>query len=149
MILASDWIAFHADRTPEKLALIDQQTGRRFTYGEFNDRSARLAGYLREQWGVQPGDRVAILAKNSTEYFEFEFACIKLGAMMLPLNWRLAEPELLFILNDAEAKGLVYDAEFAERVPTLIEQSSVRHLLRIDAGFPGVSDGNPAYEDAH
>ena len=44
MILASDWIAFHADRTPEKLALIDQQTGRRFTYGEFNDRSARLAG---------------------------------------------------------------------------------------------------------
>ena len=40
MILASDWIAFHADRTPEKLALIDQQTGRRFTYGEFNERSA-------------------------------------------------------------------------------------------------------------
>ncbi|MBI1258609.1 MAG: AMP-binding protein, partial [Chloroflexi bacterium] len=119
MILASDWIAFHADRTPQKLALIDQQTGRRFTYAEFNDRSARLAGYLREQWDVLPGDRIAILAKNSTEYFEFEFACIKLGAMMLPLNWRLAEPELLFILNDAEAKGLVYDAEFAERVPLL------------------------------
>ena len=146
MILASDWIAFHADRTPEKLALIDQQTERRFTYAEFNDRSARLAGYLREQWDVQPGDRIAILAKNSTEYFEFEFACIKLGALMLPLNWRLAEPELLFILNNAEAAGLVYDAEFAERVPTLFAQSSVVHLLRIDAGFPGVSDGNCSYE---
>ena len=83
MILASDWIAFHEDRTPEKLAQIDQQTGRRFTYGEMNDRAARLAGYLREQWDVQAGDRVAILAKNSTDYFEFEFACIKLGAMML------------------------------------------------------------------
>ena len=72
---------------------------------------------------MQPGDRIAILGKNSTDYFEFEFACIKLGALMLPLNWRLAEPELLFILNDAEAKGLVYDAEFAERIPLLAAQS--------------------------
>ncbi len=148
MILASDWIAFHADRTPEKLALIDQQTGRRFSYGDLNDRSARLAAYLRDQWDVRPGDRIAILGKNSTDYFEFEFACIKLGAMMLPLNWRLAEPELLFILNDAEAKGLVYDAEFAERIPPLVEKSTVEKLLRIDAAFPGVDDGSPAYEDA-
>ncbi|HVU09920.1 MAG TPA: long-chain fatty acid--CoA ligase [Phototrophicaceae bacterium] len=148
MILASDWIAFHADRTPEKLALIDQQTGRRFSYGEFNERSARLAAYLREQWDVQSGDRIAILAKNSTEYFEFEFACIKLGALMLPLNWRLAEPELLFILNDAEAKGIVYDAEFSERIAPLVAQSSAKQLLRIDADFPGVNDGQPVYEEA-
>jgi fatty-acyl-CoA synthase len=148
MILASDWIAFHADRTPEKLALIDQHTGQRFTYGDMNDRSARLAAYLRDAWSVQPGDRVAILAKNSTDYFEFEFACIKLGAMMLPLNWRLAEPELLFILNDAEAVGLVYDAEFAERVPPLVAQSTAKHLLCIDSGFPGINDGSPEYEDA-
>jgi fatty-acyl-CoA synthase len=148
MILASDWIAFHADRTPEKLAAIDQHSGRQFTYAEFNDRSARLAGYLREQWDVQPGDRVAVLAKNSTEYFEFEFACIKLGAIMLPLNWRLAEPELLFILNDAEAKGMVYDAEFAERMPPLMAESTVTRLLRIDSGFPGLDDRNINYEDA-
>jgi fatty-acyl-CoA synthase len=147
MILASDWIAFHADRTPEKLALIDQHTGRRFTYGDMNDRSARLAAYLRDAWGVQPGDRVAILGKNSTDYFEFEFACIKLGVMMLPLNWRLAEPELLFILNDAEAVGLVYDAEFAERVPPLVAQSTAKKRLRIDDGS-AVTDGAPAYEDA-
>ncbi|MCC6802055.1 MAG: long-chain fatty acid--CoA ligase, partial [Anaerolineae bacterium] len=145
-ILASDWIAFHADRTPEKLAMIDQATGRRFTYGEFNDRSARLAAYLRDAWGVQPGDRVAILGKNSTDYFEFQFACIKLGAMMLPLNWRLAEPELLFILNDAEPVGLVFDGEFAGRIPGLMA-SPLRHFLRLDFGAPPV-DAHPAYEDA-
>lgn len=148
MILASDWIAFHADRTPEKLAAIDQHTGRQFTYAEFNQRSARLAGYLREAWNVQPGDRLAILAKNSTDYFEFEFACIKLGAIMLPLNWRLAEPELLFILNDAEAIGIVYDAEFAQRIPPLVAGSPAKQLLRIDSGFPGVDDGNVSYEAA-
>ena len=100
MVLASDWIAFHADRTPEKLALVDEVTQRRFTYAEFNQRSARLAAYLCDQWGVRAGDRIAILARNSAFYFEFQFACIKLGAIMLPLNWRLANPELLFILND-------------------------------------------------
>jgi fatty-acyl-CoA synthase len=147
MILASDWIAFHADRTPEKLALVDQQTGRRFTYAQFNDRAARLAAYLRDTWHVQPGDRLAILAKNSTEYFEFEFACIKLGALMLPLNWRLADPELLFILNDAEAAGLVYDAEFAPRIPALVANSTTKHLLRIDS-FGAGDDSSPEYEAA-
>jgi len=147
MTLASDWIAFHADRTPDRPALIDQSTGRTFTYGEFNDRSARLAGYLRDEWGVKAGDRLAIYAKNCTEYFEFEFACIKLGAIMLPLNWRLAEPELLYILNDAEAMGLIYDAEFADRVPSLLEQSTVKHTLRIDLGHVPVDDF-PAYADA-
>lgn len=147
MILASDWLAFHADRTPEKLAAIDQATGRRFTYGEFNARAGQLAAYLQRTWGVQAGDRLAILAKNSTEYFEFQFACVKLGALMLPLNWRLAEPELLFILNDAGAKGIVYDAEFETRVPALVASSSVEGRLRIDSFGLGVDDA-PSYEDA-
>jgi fatty-acyl-CoA synthase len=132
-ILAADWIDFHADRTPDKLAMIDQATGRRLTYAEFNDRAARLAAWLRAAWGAEPGDRLAILAKNSTEYFEFEFACIKLGAFMLPLNWRLAEPELIFILNDSGAKGIVYDAEFADRISPLVEKTGAKHTLCIDA----------------
>ncbi|MCU0498465.1 MAG: long-chain fatty acid--CoA ligase [Anaerolineae bacterium] len=146
MILATDWIAFHADRTPEKIAMIDQVTGRSFTYGDFHDRAGRLAAYLRDHWGVVAGDRIAILGKNSTEYFEFEFACIKLGALMLPLNWRLAEPELLFILNDSGAKGIVYDAEFEGRIPTLVAKSNAKGRLRIDSAQLG-SDDAPSYED--
>ncbi|MFQ3647284.1 MAG: long-chain fatty acid--CoA ligase [Anaerolineae bacterium] len=145
--LASDWLAFHADRTPDKLAVIDQATGRRFSYSQFNERAARLASYLRDAWGAQAGDRLAILAKNSSDYFEFQFACWKLGAMMLPLNWRLAVPELLFILNDSGAKGIVYDAEFAERVPALAAGSPAQHRLRIDAPNQPTDDA-PAYEAA-
>ncbi|MDX1990952.1 MAG: long-chain fatty acid--CoA ligase [bacterium] len=154
MILASDWIAFHADRTPEKLALIDQHTGRRFTYGDFNDRAARLAAFLRDTWDVQPGDRVAIYAKNCSEYFEFEFACIKLGALMLPLNWRLAEPELLFILNDSGAKGIVYDADFAEKIPALVAGSGAKQALCIQPSPPAPlpkgerGEGCVSYEEA-
>ena len=129
MVIASDWIAFHADRTPEKIALIDEATQRSFTYLELNERSARLAAYMARNWGVSAGDHVAILAKNSAFYFEFQFACIKLGAIMLPLNWRLANPELLFILNDAEAVGLVFDSDFADRVPNLLKESPLKHAL--------------------
>ena len=144
-IIASDWIAFHADRTPEKLALIDQHTGRQFTYGELNDRAARLAGFLQSEWGVRRGDRIAILAKNAAEYFEFQWACMKLGALMLPLNWRLAIPELKFILNDALPIGLVYDAEFSDRMPDL--RPYLRHTLRMDFGQLSPDDAL-AYEDA-
>jgi len=132
MTLASDWIAFHADRTPNKVAMIEQYNGKTYTYAEFNTRAARLAAFMNDDWGIQAGDHVAILAKNSCEYYVFEFACIKLGAVMLPLNWRLANPELLFILNDAEAKALVYDADFSAQLPELIEKSGVENALRID-----------------
>jgi fatty-acyl-CoA synthase len=142
-ILASDWIAFHADRTPDKLALIDQHTQRQYTYGQLDERAARLATFLRDEWGVVSGDRVAILAKNCSEYFEFQFACWKLGAMMLPLNWRLAEVELLFILNDSGAKRLVYDADFAERIPTLLKGIISLETLQIGEEYEQALASSP------
>lgn len=147
MYLASDWVAFHADRTPENIAFIDQFSGQTLNYGDLHQRVGWLAGYMRERWHVQAGDVLAILAKNSVAYFEFQFACIRLGALMLPLNWRLADSELDFILKDAGAKALIYDAELGERIPTLAGQTSIEHLLRIDiTGFP--TDKHTAYEDA-
>ena len=147
MILASDWVAFHADRTPENPAFTDQFSGRSFTYGELHQRVTHLAGFMQRAWKVQPGDVLAILAKNSVAYFEFQFACVRLGAVMLPLNWRLADPELVFILNDSGARALVYDAEFAERVPALAAQVGIEHLVRIDV--PGFApDDNLSYEGA-
>jgi len=148
MVLASDWIAFHADRTPEKLAMIDQTSGRHFTYAQMNERVGRLAAFMRDSWGIKAGDHVAILAKNCSEFFEFQFACVKLGAVMLPLNWRLAVPELLFIVNDAEAKALVYDSEFAQSVPQLVAESGIQNVLRIDYNNATPADDNPHYEDA-
>ncbi|MEL7433021.1 MAG: long-chain fatty acid--CoA ligase [Chloroflexota bacterium] len=148
MVLASDWIAFHADRTPDKLAMVDQVTERRYTYTQFNERAGKLAAYMRDVWGISAGDHVAILAKNCSEYFEFEFACVKLGAVMLPLNWRLAVPELLFILEDAEAKGLLYDSEFADSIPALLADTDIENVLRIDYNGATPIDDHPEYENA-
>jgi fatty-acyl-CoA synthase len=138
MIRASDWVAFHADRTPDAVAMIDEATARTFTYAQFEQRVSHLAGFLASEWHVQPGDVIAILAKNRSEYFEVEFACIRLGALMLPLNWRLALPELEFILTDSHARVLIADAEFLDQVEPLL------HLDGLDNALIIIQPGDPA-----
>jgi len=147
MIRAEDWVAFHADRTPDKIAFIDQHLDRSFSYADLHQRVDWLTGYLKQEWDVKHGDVLAILAKNCVEYYEFQYACMRLGAVMLPLNWRLAIPELLYILNDSSAKGIVYDTDFADQIPALADGSTAEHFLRIDLN-QAPADDHPAYDDA-
>jgi fatty-acyl-CoA synthase len=142
-VTAYDWLAHHARRAPNKVAAVDLFTGRRHTYGVFNDRATRLASYLSATLGVDRGDRVAVLAPNTTDVFELQFACTKLGAVLLPLNWRLTVPELEFIVNDAAPGVLVYDLDFEEAVQGLQARCGVPHLLELNGrGLPS------AYEQA-
>jgi fatty-acyl-CoA synthase len=102
---AFDWIAHHARNTPTDIACVDLHEQRRLTYRAFDERIARLAAWLRAT-GVGRGDRAAILAQNCTDVFELQFACARLGAIFVPLNWRLTVPELSFILGDATPRVL-------------------------------------------
>lgn len=113
-----DWIAHHAGRRPTKLAIHDLHTGRKLTYADLDARIGRLTAVLAAK-GIKKGDRIALLAPNGTEYFELQFACGRLGAIMLPLNWRLTVPELEYILSDASPKLLVHDKDFAAQATML------------------------------
>ncbi len=114
-----DWIARHAERTPDKLALIDAHTGRQLTYAAFNTRANRLASFFVHTLGLQKGDRVSILAQNSADYYEALMACGKVGVILNTLNWRLAAPELEYILTDCTPRALLYEPEFAGVVDEL------------------------------
>src|ERR1700758_4387259 len=83
----------------------------RFTYAQFADRSARLAGALR-QAGVKAADRVAFLSLNCHRLLEAYYGVLEAGAVLLPLNIRLAPAELAYILNDSGAKVLFLEKEF-------------------------------------
>ncbi len=124
-----DWIAHHAARRPEALAAVDLESGRLFTYRAFDRRIAALAGYLQEACGVAPRARVALLAHNSTDTFELQFACFRLGAIFVPLNWRLALPELDAIVDDCAPAVLVHDAEFAGPAEELARRHGIAHCL--------------------
>ena len=108
-----DWLAYHARHNADAPACVDLGSGRRFSYAEMNERSTRLATGLAAEHGVGKGDRVAIIAANSTDFFELMFACWKLGALFMPLNWRLHAQEIAALLAHGEPKLLFCDEDFA------------------------------------
>jgi fatty-acyl-CoA synthase len=101
----------HATRTPDHpIAVYGSET---VTYAEMGARTAALAGGLYAR-GVRAGDVVALLSYNCTEFLETIFAANYLGAVAMPVNWRLAAPELRYILDHSEARALVCDEELVD-----------------------------------
>lgn len=140
-----DWLAKRAELSPNKVALVDAATGRRWTYAQFNERASRFAEFLRDEWKIKEGERVAILAYNSSDYFEILYGCAKIGAILVCLNWRLALPELEIIVNDASPRALIYDREFAEAARYLKERTTATLLMVLGEK---ASEGEWAYEEA-
>ena len=140
-----DWLKRHAERTPHRLALVDAHSGRQFTYAQFNERANRFAHFLHGTLGLQLGERVSILAQNSSDYYEVLFGCGKMGAILNTLNWRLAVPELEYILNDCAPRVLIYEPMFAEAVDALRDRCSCEFNVVMADAAPG---GEWTYEDA-
>jgi fatty-acyl-CoA synthase len=104
----------------------------RFTYEQFADRASRLAGGL-QQLGVDPGDRVAFLSTNCHRLLEAYYGVLEAGAVLLPLNIRLAAQELAFILNDSGARVLFFQKHFCELVEAFREHlSTVEQFILLD-----------------
>ena len=127
-----DWIAHFGRRTPEKVAVVDLASQRRFTYAQFDARISRLASHLRNEMKVARGDRVAVLALNTTDTLEVQFACGRLGAIFLPLNTRLTVPELQYIVSDASPKVMIHDADLADMA--LDGRQALRRLVGAAVG---------------
>lgn len=113
-----DITAKRAALTPDRIAFEDALTGRTLTYAQLESRCARAAAVLAAR-GVQREDRVAILCRNRVEFFEIMFACAKLGAILVPLNWRSPAAELSALISDCSAKFLVFGVEDAETARVL------------------------------
>ncbi|MBT3223100.1 MAG: long-chain fatty acid--CoA ligase [Proteobacteria bacterium] len=108
MKATSNWLEAHARFRPQAEALFDVDNNRRWTYAELHS-DAQCWAHRLHQVGVGHGDRVALLAHNRGETFTLLFACAELGAILQPMNWRLAEEELRWQLDNAEPKVLLTD----------------------------------------
>jgi fatty-acyl-CoA synthase len=126
----SDLIERNAAFTPGKPAIIfeDEVLG----YRAFHDRIEAAARVLKAEFGVGRGDRVAILSLNRPDYLVLLYACARLGAMLVPLNWRLAVAEQLFILSDASVKVLALEQVFAAILPGLEKSLPTTSLIGLD-----------------
>jgi acyl-CoA synthetase (AMP-forming)/AMP-acid ligase II len=135
-IPAEDWIAHHARFAPNSEAAHDLGSGRRFTYAQFDKRIMRAALWLARAFGVKRGDRVAMLSMNDTDVFELQFGCRRLGAIFLPLNWRLAVPELEVICKDGTPVVLIHGAEFADAALQVAKLAGVPRTADMANGKP-------------
>jgi acyl-CoA synthetase (AMP-forming)/AMP-acid ligase II len=127
---------------PDRLAFICGE--RRVTFGDFDRRVDQVARALRTA-GVGHGDRVAILDKNSIEYLEQLYGAARLGAVQVPVNYRLAPDEVAFIVNNAQAAVLIVGPEFVpilEAVAGKLEHT--KHLVVISGDAGAASAGVPA-----
>lgn len=120
-VRVADVIRRHAERRPDAVALRDGE--RELVYGDLDQRSNRLAHALRAS-GVGAGTRVAYLDRSSPEVIELLFAASKIGAVLVPLNWRLAPPELAAVVADARAPVLIAGPAYREVAEDVLERLS-------------------------
>lgn len=126
----SDIVTRQVPIRPNKTALIFE--GNSLTYKELDDGSNRTANGLLS-WGVKPGDRIAYLGKNSHHYYELLFGVAKAGAVLCPINWRLALPEIEYILNDFKPRILFVGIEFIEKINPLRKAvNCIEHIVTME-----------------
>ncbi len=118
----------------EREAWFEAADQRTLTFTQYKDRVDRLACGLRQS-GIKKGDRVAVLGMNSLEYFLLFGAAAALGAILLPINWRLSGEEVAYNLNDCEPKLLFVDGDYQGLIEGLMDKlSSVEKYYGLDQG---------------
>ena len=137
MISGTDILAMHAAQTPDKPALITD-AGRVVPYRELNARVNRAAHAL-EALGMQRGDRCVNVQYNGVEYIELAHALRKLQAVSTPMNYRLRDAEIAYLLNDSGARVIVAGPEFVAHVDEArpqVEDAEQRHWIAVGPGDP-------------
>ncbi len=108
-----DFLAFHAKTRPDQTVCLAFATSERISYLQLHHRVNKAVAAIRHHVTDPRGQRLGILARNSTDFLAFVVACHRVGAILLPLNWRLSPAELEFQLQDAAPALVVYDAEYS------------------------------------
>jgi acyl-CoA synthetase (AMP-forming)/AMP-acid ligase II len=138
-------LRYAEEQFPHNIAVVCDD--RRFTYKQFAQRAGRLGGGLRAM-GIGAGDRAAFLSSNCHRLLEAYYGVLEAGAVLLPLNIRLAHQELAYILNDAEAKVLFFERQFLPLVEAFREAAlSVKSFVLLDAQPLGSWVADKNYED--
>ena len=131
-MIYGDWIGRWGRSFPDKEALVDAITGKRYTYGQMAQEVYQLVNFLHNKLNIGHGDRVCCLSFNRAEFIILFFALSRLGAILVPLNFRLAVGEFVYFLEDAEPKAIFFDKDHQDLVNELKAKSLVEHYVCFD-----------------
>lgn len=144
-----DWTSKWALYSPDKTALKEYETGRTLTYGQLNRLGNRLAHHLQREYGVGKGDRVAVLAENCLEYIVLFAAAQKLGFILAPLNYRLAAPEIDYLLRNAEPRLVLAEAKYQTLLESAPVFTQIPHCWTLEALTELAIPHTDSPDDAH
>jgi len=139
-VVIGDYLGRRELYSPDKVGIVDhgKSPPLRLTFRDMNRRANRLAHWLRDIAGVGRGDRVSILARDGVEHLDLYYACGKLGAIHVPLNWRLHQEELRALAGKTTPRALVYEEEFRPAAAALGGAHPGLALVHLDGeGLPG------------
>jgi long-chain acyl-CoA synthetase len=136
----TDLVREAARRAPHAPAIVS--AGRRSSWQDFAAEVARLAGALQAA-GIRPGERVAVLAANSPELLAFQYAVMWSGALLVPLNTRLAPAELAWIAGDCEPAAFVHDARMQQAADAILAAARVPRRLALEAFVASAAQAEP------
>src|SRR5215218_3160241 len=143
-MLVSDFLRRAVHLYPDRDAIVSGDL--RFTYRQFDERVNRLAGALRDL-GVQKGDRVALLSPNSHQFLECFYGVTAIGAVLVPLNYRLVADDFVYIINHAECSVFITDAELTQLARDILpELKSVKHSVMWSNDASPIAEGFTDYE---
>ncbi|MDQ0220513.1 acyl-CoA synthetase (AMP-forming)/AMP-acid ligase II [Peribacillus cavernae] len=121
-----DWKRRAVKYYPQKTAVIDGE--KEFTYKEFGERTDQLSVALHKA-GIQKGDHVAVMLPNTHYMLECFYGICQLGAVMVPLNYRLSAGDLEYIINHSDSKMLIVDEEFSEPIEEIEGNLSLEQFV--------------------
>jgi len=139
-------LAWQAARHPERTAIFSSAGDRSFA--QLDERANRAASVFRDA-GLSPGDGVALLCRNRTEFAEVFFATQRSGLRLTPINWHMKPEEVAYVAADCGARALLVDASFPEAASRAAEQAKAASLrLAIGGALPGYGDFEKALASA-
>ncbi|HEY5411940.1 MAG TPA: AMP-binding protein [Caulobacteraceae bacterium] len=140
-----DPVAYWGQVQPNKLAIGDFASGLKLTYGEFDRRIDRCAALLEQTLGEPIGERVAVLSRNSLDFLAIHFACIRIGAIFVPLNWRLAAAEISVLVQDSSPRLLFVEREFQPVADAMTGGHTIDRIWPLEPEpFQALIDAAPA-----
>nr|WP_255726792.1 long-chain fatty acid--CoA ligase [Sporosarcina sp. ACRSM] len=138
-VFIAEKLKWFADREPDKV--VTSFKGKEISYGDFYRKAENLAGYLQEL-GYLKEDRLALLLTNSDSFLICYYACQIGGITVLPINTKLAPPEVEYILTHSEAKGVIYDDQFAGVVHSIAEKlPALQDTICVKGKFEEIIEG--------
>lgn len=124
-MIGYDWISKWADYSSEKIAVREFETKRTLSYGELDDLTNKIIPWLKKEYNLNFGDRIAVLAENCLEYVVLFAAAQRFGFTMVPLNYRLSSRELKYMIDTCEPSLLFYEEKFSQGIESLGKETQI------------------------